>query len=660
MHKKTYNQITIFILYDEVTKMKKTKTLCSVFLCLLLMLSAFAVNSSALTDTGESLASAVYNFYYPEGVNLIETNEEVIDGEGFSANTVANHLAWHSPSYFRYYYVDCESYGYYEVPYDVFMSEAETLFDCRTDLEDANGLFSYDEATNSFVMYDGFGDEGAQTDIIFYGYVPAGSKYITYSYEIDAEEAYEYTAGDVEGVDYIELTVTLDDMVGTAYFRVTNIVKAILTCDGNDAKLYSWETVDHIPELSTMVVEFDGSVFYGWDYEDGNWYYYNKDVKVRDSFIFDGYGFYYLDEDGVMLANQWFEITADEWIYFDESGALVSSGWVEVDGDWYYIGEEGTRVSNQWVKDSKGWCYLGYDGKMVTNGWAEDSVGYCYLGADGYMITNKWIHDGVGWSYQDASGHSVCNKWIKDSVGWCYTDEVGYMVTNGVVPDSYGLCYVNESGYIVYNQWIEDSEGYKYYVNANGYVGKNQWVLSYNYDWYYVDANSRTVKNRWMKDSQGWCYLGADGKMITHQWMKDSYGWCYLGWDGRMVTNTFVEDSVGICYVGSDGYMVTNKWMQDDYGWFYVDAGGHIAFNKWVKDSVGWCYIGEDGYCITNDFVADSHGVCYLNAEGRMVISNWVAVGDDLYYLDENGYVVTGSYIIDGDEYLFDETGRLL
>lgn len=94
-----------------------------------------------------------------------------------------------------------------------------------------------------------------------------------------------------------------------------------------------------------------------------------------------------------------------------------SVGWKKKGNDWYYY-QGDTMVKNSWEKDSKGWCYVGADGKMVKNKWVKDSRDWCYLGADGRMVKNKWVKDSQGWCYVGADGRIYRNRWIKDGASY--------------------------------------------------------------------------------------------------------------------------------------------------------------------------------------------------------------------------------------------------
>ena len=76
------------------------------------------------------------------------------------------------------------------------------------------------------------------------------------------------------------------------------------------------------------------------------------------------------------------------------SGTIVKDWWQFENGQWVFY-QNGNTVSNRWVADSNNdWYYAGANGVMLTNSWiARDSSGsvWYYVGADGKMVTNTVV-----------------------------------------------------------------------------------------------------------------------------------------------------------------------------------------------------------------------------------------------------------------------------
>lgn len=105
----------------------------------------------------------------------------------------------------------------------------------------------------------------------------------------------------------------------------------------------------------------------GWIKEDGNWYFYKNNVKVKLNWAQDSKGLWY-------------------WLGTD--GKMVKSKLIEWKGNKYYLKADGVMASAEWVKDSTGWRYFAKSGKMIV-GWLRYKNNMYYLGSKGYMLTGS-------------------------------------------------------------------------------------------------------------------------------------------------------------------------------------------------------------------------------------------------------------------------------
>ncbi|MCI9162166.1 MAG: hypothetical protein HFG59_02755 [Lachnospiraceae bacterium] len=68
----------------------------------------------------------------------------------------------------------------------------------------------------------------------------------------------------------------------------------------------------------------------GWVEEDGGWRFY-------------------LGNTGEPVRNEWY-LDGEDWYWFDEAGMMVAENWkTGSDGKWYFLGSDGAMVKNQWV-----------------------------------------------------------------------------------------------------------------------------------------------------------------------------------------------------------------------------------------------------------------------------------------------------------------------
>ena len=347
----------------------------------------------------------------------------------------------------------------------------------------------------------------------------------------------------------------------------------------------------------------------------------------------DDVGYWYQNEDGSAVKNDWKEIEGN-WYYFDEMGYMCT-GWKCISGYMYYLNEsgammkdtvvdgtwlnhDGTAASEGWVKDSVGWWYEYKDGSYPWEQWKEIDGQTYYFGYSGYMYTG-WLYYGGSYYYLNADGTLARDTWIGDY----YVDE------DGVWSESAG------SG----GEWLYKDKHWYYYLDGNMFtgwlsVGGGNWYYFYKEgdgfdqtpgtmatdvfvgDWYVTPvgiANESTAEAKAIVDSHGrslgaaydWAatlsysgrhiYLESWGSgALAHQGYSQWTGNCYvmaacfynmalcLGYDAHQVSG----------FVGSrSGGLAPHSWVEIDEAdgtWVYdpnrtmetgVDAW-HIYYGK--------------------------------------------------------------------------------
>ncbi|HEV3841339.1 TPA: choline-binding protein CbpF [Streptococcus pneumoniae] len=162
----------------------------------------------------------------------------------------------------------------------------------------------------------------------------------------------------------------------------------------------------------------------GWVYDDGDWYYLQKDggFDSRINRLTVG-----------ELARGWvkdYPLTYDEeklkaapWYYLRSSGAMAT-GWYQDGSTWYYLDAENGDMRT-------GWQYLG-------NKWY-------YLRSSGAMATG-WYQEGSTWYYLNASNGDMKTGWFQVNGNWYYTYDSGALAVNTTV----GGYYLNYNG-----EWVK-------------------------------------------------------------------------------------------------------------------------------------------------------------------------------------------------------------
>lgn len=106
----------------------------------------------------------------------------------------------------------------------------------------------------------------------------------------------------------------------------------------------------------------------GWLKEDGKWYFYKNNKKLK---------------------NAWAQDKAGLWYWLGEDGAMVTSKLIEWKDNNYYLNSSGVMASAEWVKFAKGWRWFAKNGKLIKAKWIRYKNNMYYLKPDGYMQTGS-------------------------------------------------------------------------------------------------------------------------------------------------------------------------------------------------------------------------------------------------------------------------------
>lgn len=126
----------------------------------------------------------------------------------------------------------------------------------------------------------------------------------------------------------------------------------------------------------------------GWKKnETGWWYEYTDGTYPKEQFKEINGVWYYFDNSGYMLSNQWKKHTDGYWYWFKNSGEMVT-GWQTIGAKKYYFKETG-EMKTGWLKEDDKWYYLdSVNGDLVTNSFVKGRDGSYYVGDDGVMVTS--------------------------------------------------------------------------------------------------------------------------------------------------------------------------------------------------------------------------------------------------------------------------------
>ncbi len=161
---------------------------------------------------------------------------------------------------------------------------------------------------------------------------------------------------------------------------------------------------------------------------DGSLYYFDPDSHrmMQSEWFQIGENQYYASEEGPLLTGK--QTIEKRTYYFDADGVCCSSCWYEDNGTWLRLDADGIPLTG-WFEDQS-WYYLGQDGKMLAGQWLEQDGRWYYLDSDGRMVANKWVEWEEEYYYCDANGVMQKNCTVTTGGRKWYLDGGGRLVVS--------------------------------------------------------------------------------------------------------------------------------------------------------------------------------------------------------------------------------------
>ncbi|HEV3847564.1 TPA: choline-binding protein CbpF [Streptococcus pneumoniae] len=162
----------------------------------------------------------------------------------------------------------------------------------------------------------------------------------------------------------------------------------------------------------------------GWVYDDGDWYYLQKDggFDSRINRLTVG-----------ELARGWVK---DYPLTYDEEKLKAAP--------WYYLRSSGAMATG-WYQDGSTWYYLDAENGDMKTGWQNLGNKWYYLRSSGAMATG-WYQEGSTWYYLNASNGDMKTGWFQVNGNWYYAYDSGALAVNTTV----GGYYLNYNG-----EWVK-------------------------------------------------------------------------------------------------------------------------------------------------------------------------------------------------------------
>ena len=344
----------------------------------------------------------------------------------------------------------------------------------------------------------------------------------------------------------------------------------------------------------------DGSLYYGWRYESGKWYYLdgtnvdNPGSMAADTIVKVGTQYYCFNKDGVMQSMGWI-LRPEGWYYANADGSLVL-GWRNINGVWYYLDGNNTE----------------HPGLMADNCVKNIGGSNFYFAAGGAMRTG-WLLYPEGWYYADGS--------VAQAIGWRYINGVWYYL-DGNDTEHPGLMVDN---------CVKNIGGSNFYFAAGGAM-RTGWLL-YPEGWYYADGSGAQAIG-WRYINGAWYYLNGDN----------------AEYPGLMVDNCIFEIG-GNTYKFKSGGAMYKGWYYDGDNWYYYDHSGLMA-SGWRAINGYWYFMDpdNDNKMVNCGWKLFGNYWYFFHNSGAMA-TNWLAVGGNWYFLSSDGAMKTGWQNVGGTWY---------
>ena len=352
----------------------------------------------------------------------------------------------------------------------------------------------------------------------------------------------------------------------------------------------------------------------------GNWYYIKDEKALTGMQNIDNVTVYF-DADGKQVKGDTRQVNGATYHFEKDSGQLTRNAFAsDKNGNWYYLGQDGKALIGKQVIDNIP-LYFYPNGVQAKDAFVVlDGNSYYFQKDSGQMVRDRfWSDDDGNWYYSDKEGKLVTGEQTIDGFDmYFYPDGVqakGEIVTIGIEP----YYFDKDSGHKVINTDITIN-GKTYHAEANGLLIETEQKLP---------QRPLVSGGHFQEDSSGnWYYYTATGEKLKG-WQNVDGVTLYFDKEGRQAKDG--ERTID----GSDYY--------------FSHYSGAVKTNYWHTWSIE---------IRRQEPFAKTYNV-YYGSDGRRYYG-WHRVGDQLYYFDYKGRVENDLTIFKGQNYLFDNHGKLV
>ena len=386
--------------------------------------------------------------------------------------------------------------------------------------------------------------------------------------------------------------------------------------------IYSEPKEKSILENNSNVLS--STVLNGWNYENGNTYYYVNGEKVHGFYDIGGKTYFFGVTTGKLLTG-WQEL--NEGRFYLYSDGSIKEGWQEIEGNRYY-------VRNNFVlrgfNDVEGVTYYfgASSGKLMT-GWQETSEGRFYLYSDG-SIKEGW-QEIEGKTYYVKDNFVLRGKQEIEGLEYEFDKQTGVLQEGKQVTSDNKIFFIDDKGNRLYG-W-QEVEGERYYVGDDGFAVHG--FKEIEGKTYFLGITTGKLLTGWQELDEGRFYLYSDGTVKE--------GWQNI--DGKT-------------YYVKDNYILRGFHEIEGKTYFFGITTGKLL-TGWQEISEGRFYLYSDGSLFMNPGFQKIENKTYY-FENNYVVRGYKKIEGDTYYFDsKTGEFRTGFYVINCNEYYYNQYGIL-
>ena len=355
----------------------------------------------------------------------------------------------------------------------------------------------------------------------------------------------------------------------------------------------------------------------------------------------DDQGNWYYIKDGKALTGM--QNIDNVNVYFDADGKQVKGDTRHVNGATYHFEKDSGRLTrNAFASDKNGnWYYLGHDGKALTGSQVIDNIPL-YFYPNGVQAKDAFvILDGNSYYFQKDTGQLVRDRfWSDDDGNWYYSDKEGKLLTGEQTIDGFDM-YFYPDGVQAKGEIVTIGIEPYYFDKDSGHKVINT-DITINGKTYHAEANGLLIETE-QKLPQRPLVSGG-------HFQEDSSGnWYYYTATGEKLKGWQNVDGVTLYFDKEGRQAKDGERTIDGSDYYFSHYSGAVKTNYWHTWSIE---------IRRQEPFAKTYNV-YYGSDGRRYYG-WHRVGDQLYYFDYKGRVENDLTIFKGQNYLFDNHGKLV